>query len=196
MCTEGETRRAVGVQGAEAIITIVEGAWGAYVEEGRLRSRRTRANIVWEYMIEGADMHLAPLANVTRVEIHDTPWYVFNDHCALRMKLHSPRLSTGNVRTIYQQGVARQEPFPGLPNGCRLSCGYTLDRAEAGIDRIVITKRVRGDLEWWIDVRGLAHGELDPVAPILPGTGEGDGGIVIPLPGIKRPGEEKTEDHS
>jgi hypothetical protein len=195
MCTEAEARQIIGVAAAHQLVGVVEGAWDNFVAEGRPRARRTRANIVWEYMVAAADQRIARLPNVTRVEIYDTPWYVFDGRFALRMKMHSPRLFTGNVDTLHQQGIGRQDPLPGLPDGCRLSCGYTLDRAEAGIERIVITKRVRDRLEWWIDVRGLAGGELEPVAPILPGMAP-EPGVVVPLPGIKATREEQTDEET
>lgn len=195
MCTEAKTRKAVGVEGAQRLVSVVEGAWEDFVAEGRPRHRRTRANIVWENMVARADQEIAPLQHVQRVVIHETPWYVFNQRCALRLKLHTARLLTRNVGTNHQKGIAEQESLPGLPPSCRLSCGYTLDKAEAGIDRIVVTKRVRDELIWCIDVRSLAAGELEPVAPVIPGTDEGEPGIIIPLPKFQKPVREETDDH-
>ena len=68
-----------------------------------------------------------------------------------------------------------------------MTCGYVLDRAEAGIERYVVTRPVRRRVEWVIDLRELAAGTLTPVQQVLPGIEGAD--QVAPLPSIRRRAE-------
>jgi hypothetical protein len=71
-----------------------------------------------------------------------------------------------------------------MPELAHVTCGYVLDKAEAGIEKFVVVRHVRGKPEWHIDLKDLAAGGLAPLQPILPGTG--GPGELPPLPGIRR----------
>lgn len=115
---------------------------------------------------------------------------MFSDRLALRLKKLDRELLTRNVVTNHQQTLAVQGTLDGIHAPCLVSAGYVLDEAQADIERIVVVRRVRGIREWWIDLREMAAGGgVEPITPILPGTGP-----TQPLPGIARPGMTATED--
>ena len=193
MCTEGEARRIIGVEGAQTLVDIVEGAWQSYLDERRVRTRRTRANIVWEYMIAGATAQLKSMVGVREVLVHGSPAYVLCDRLLLRLKKHSADLFTTNVPTVAQTNLALQGFFDGMEDLPHISCGYVLDAAEAGVKSVVAVRQVAGRVEWWIDLHELGSGELGPTAPTLIFGGDGP---IAPLPSIARPAHRKegTED--
>ncbi len=163
MVTEGVVRKAVGVEGAQLLVDIIEGAWQDHLDEGRLRTRWTRASIVWDAMVSRADASLSPWDGVTRVVRLERPMYVLSDRVLLRFKKHSRELQTHNYPTPSQRALARQGYFAELA-WPTVTCGYVLDTADAGIESLVIANNLEA---WSIDLRDLAAGNLTPATSIL-----------------------------
>lgn len=194
MCSEAEARQIIGVDGASVLVQIVEEAWKSHQDERRQRRSRARAGIVWEYMVDGADKHLATMDGVTRVMLtSDTPGYVLRARLLVRFKKHDKKCKTSNVATNVQKRLASTGTFDGMPNLAHISCGYILDAAEAGIEAIVVSRIVGNEVEWWIDLRELAAGTLAPMKPILPDL-DGAAAELPPLPSIARVRHENKGD--
>lgn len=189
-CSEAEARRVIGPDGAATLIEIISGGWQAYLDEGRLRRlRRTRAGIVWEGMIERADDLLGNFDGVRKVNLPESAGYVLCERILLRFKKHDRTMRTTNVPTVVQRVLNRQGHFDDMPDLAHVTCGYVLDRAEAGIEKWIVARPVRRRNEWVIDLRDLAAGTLAPVQPILPGLDGGD--QDAPLPSIRRRAESE-----
>lgn len=164
MISEAMVRQIIGLEGAQALIDITRGAWQDYVDEGRTRFHRsTRANIVWDYMVQRADALLANMEGVVRVERQERPLYVLRQLVMIRPKLHTRETTTRNYPTRAQTGVQATGLFPGhdYPN---VMFGYKLDLAEAGIQQCVVTSPTDS---WIIDLEELAAGELRSVADMF-----------------------------
>lgn len=189
-CSEAEARRVIGPDGAATLIEIISGGWQAYLDEGRLRRlRRTRAGIVWEGMIERADDLLGNFDGVRKVNLPESAGYVLCERILLRFKKHDRTMRTTNVPTVVQRVLNRQGHFDDMPDLAHVTCGYVLDRAEAGIEKWIVARPVRRRNEWVIDLRDLAAGTLAPVQPILPGLDGSD--QDAPLPSIRRRAESE-----
>lgn len=172
--SEAVVRRVIGVEGAQALISIVEGAWQDYLNEDISRYHRsTRANIVWDYMARRSDDVLGEMDGVERVERHERPLYVLRERLLLRPKLHTQDSTTRNYATRAQRGAARTGLFPEYDYDV-ISFGYRLDRAEAGIDTLPITSPAEA---WVIDAQDLADGNLEPATPLITGIEEDLSGI-------------------
>jgi hypothetical protein len=166
-CSEAEVRQIIGADGAGTLIDIISGAWQAYLDEGRVRRRRTRAGIVWEAMTERADRDLVTrFDGVRKVELPDSAAYVLRERLLLRFKKHDRKMQTSNVRTAMQRALARQGYLDGMPELAHVTCGYVLDRAEAGIEKWIIVRSIRSKPEWVIDLTELAAGILAPLPSI------------------------------
>ena len=190
MCSEAEARQIIGPGGAAVMIDIVEGAWEAYQDEARRRRPRARANIVWEYMADLAEDLLSPMDGVERVDLTaDTPGFVLRGRLLVRFKKHDKKCRTSNVATRVQTRLAETGTFDGMPARAHVSCGYILDAAEAGIGAIVVSRMIENKVEWWIDLRELAAGQLAPVQPIIPDLDVA--GQLAPLPSIAGPAEKQ-----
>jgi hypothetical protein len=169
MVSEAVVRKIIGVEGAEALINITDGAWQDYVNENVTRFHRsTRANVVWDYMAKRSDAMLSSWVGVERVESQGRPMYVLRDKVLLRPKLHTRDATTRNYPTKTQREVDETGLFPQF-NYDVISFGYTLDRAEAGIESFIISCPSNS---WLINLQELANGELSPVAPFVTGMEE------------------------
>lgn len=154
---------------APKLVEVIEGAWNDYLAEGRLRSRRTRANVIWDSMASRAESELLKFPDVRKVLLPGSlPIYVVQECLALRLKKLTRRLGVSNIPTLQQAGIAHQLSLEGLPPVTFLACGYVLDLAEAGIERIAAVKHLNEQVEWAIDLEDLARGELSPSTPQLP----------------------------
>ncbi len=177
MLSEAVVRRIIGVDGAEALIEITEGAWQDYVDEGVTRYHRsTRANVVWDYMAKRSDALLADMDGVRRVVRYDRPMYVLRERVMLRPKLHTRDTTTRNYPTPAQIKSQESGLFPECDYKV-ISFGYQLDRAEAGIERYVVTSPTD---PWIINVQELADGDITPATPLLTGMEE-DLSVIEPI---------------
>jgi hypothetical protein len=164
MLSEAMVRHVVGIDGARALIEIVQGAWDDYVQENRFRFHRsTRANIVWDYMVIRSDALLAEADGVKRVLREERPVYILRDLFALRPKMHTRDGLTQNYATSAQRRLQDTGLLGDIPTPL-LAFGYVLDAAEAGIQQCVVTSPSD---DWIIDLDDLAAGNLAPIKGML-----------------------------
>jgi hypothetical protein len=154
---------------AEVLVRIVEEAWADLMPR-MPRRKRTRAVDMWENMINLADEYLVPMEGVHRFERNRIPTYVIDDAVAIRFKKHDDSKLTRNILTGNQRDLVSQRPIDGLPPDIvHLPCGYQLDRAQAEIFRIWLSKPIGPrKVEWAIDLRELAAGNEMPATEPLP----------------------------
>jgi hypothetical protein len=193
-CSETEVRRIIGAEGAEALIGVISGGWQVYLDERRVRSRRTRANIVWDNMVELADKELVGhFDGVRRVDIHGSAAYVLNDRLLLRFKKHDRKMRTSNIMTAVQSALWFQGHLDGMPDLAHVTCGYILDKADAGIEKFVVVRSTgkKRKPDWHIDLTDLAAGNLVPVQPFIPGI-DAQADQIAQLPSIRRRKTEST----
>jgi hypothetical protein len=111
-CTEAEVRRIIGPAGAAAFIDVISGAWQDYLAEGKKRSRRTRAGVVWDHMVSRTDTDMVPyFVGMRRVSLRHSPAYVLRDRILVRLKMHHRNLRTSNVPTAVQRMLLVQGYF-------------------------------------------------------------------------------------
>jgi hypothetical protein len=130
---------------------------------------------------------LTEFDGVRKVDLPESAAYVLCERILLRFKKHDRKMRAANVDTRVQRVLARQGYFDGMPDLAHVTCGYVPDKAEAGIEKWIVTRTVRRRNEWVIDLLDLAAGMLAPVQPILPGMDGND--QVAPLPSIRRRAE-------
>lgn len=148
--------------------------------------------IVWEYMVARARGDLTDAFDGVRtVDLGGLPAFVLRDRLLVRFKKHDKMLRTSNVQTNAQVVVAVQGYFEGMPGLAYVTCGYVLDKAEAGVDKFVIVRSKAGS-RWSIDLRELAAGMLAPSQPILPGFERPE--ELAPLPSITRRAKPTQDD--
>jgi len=146
-------------------------------------------------MIKRADDTLVRgMEGVRRVKLPQSVGYVLQDRILMRLKKHDREMFSRNYPTSAQVRLDAQGHLDGLPQLPHVTCGYILDKVEAGIEKIIMVRKVAGQIEWSIDLRELASGVLAPVKPLLPnlpGTGASE---IAALPSIARVAREEDGD--
>jgi hypothetical protein len=155
---------------AKVLLSLVDRAWEQYTAEGRKRHYRVRAGVVWNNAVDLADVELVALPGVDRRGSDEMPVYVFDDALALTFKKHSRNLRTSGVRTRLRRARLATGMLDGMPDLSYVSCGYALDKAEAGIESYPVVRTVNGKPEWNFDLREVAEPGtgLAPTTPVLP----------------------------
>lgn len=164
MLSEAVARKVIGVEAAEVLVDVIEGAWADHLAEGRLRTPWTRANIVWDYMESRGKDAFADADGAREVVRQGRSMFVLRERFLLRFKKHTRELQTRNYPTPSQRRLSGQGYFGDFPDLPTVSCGYVLDTAQAGVESLVIANNMDG---WSIDLRELAAGILTPVTSLL-----------------------------
>lgn len=173
MCTEQQAAVLLQPLAATLCDDVVRPAWADFLAERRIRSSRTRAMIVHDYMVEHAGVHLPQFGSVQTTGSGGIPMWVVGGAIAIRFKKHDRELNTANILTDHQADLQAQHALPGFPPAITyLTVGYILDPTESVIDYVVAAKHVHRSLEWWINLETLAN------------AGPGYSPVTAPLPGI------------
>lgn len=185
--TEAEVRALLNGNRAEVLLSLFDRAWEQYKADGRKRHYRVRANIVWDNAVTLADEELVSLPGVERRGADDMPVYVFDDVLAVTLKKTTRDMYTSGVRTRRRRVRLSTGMLDGMPHLSYVTCGYTLDKAEAGIEFYPVVRTVSGKPEWNFDLREIVEpgSGLASTAPILPY------GAVPSLPTIRPVAKEE-----
>lgn len=190
MCSESEARTIIGVEGAAAIVDVVQGAWQQYLDDGRPRRPTVRANIVWDNMMDLAEAKMATRDDVRVVKHYQTQYFIYQDRLMLALKKLGDDSLPRNVETKIQEELRQAGHLPHMQGVASVACGYELDSTESEIRSIRASRIVGKKLEWSIDMEELAAGVLAPLSPIFDDI---DTGYALPsLPAI-RPTRRKEE---
>jgi hypothetical protein len=102
----------------------------------------------------------------------------YEDKAVLRAKKVNGLGQHTNYPTQQQQDFNDEMPLPGLPESAvRLIAGYQLDPIGASIERVMIVRRIGGDVVWTAQVVPAAEGQVawhDITPDRIPGTGRTD----------------------
>lgn len=167
MCSESEARTIIGVEGAAAIVDVVRGAWQQYLDDGRQRRPSVRASIVWNNMMDLAEVKMATRDDVRIVEHYQTQYFVYQDRLMLALKKLGDDSLPRNVETKVQEKLREAGHLPNMQGVASVACGYELDSTESEIRSIRASRVVKNKLEWSIDMEELASGVLAPASPIF-----------------------------
>lgn len=168
--TEVEVRAALNGKRAKVLLSVWDRAWAQYQADGRKRHYRARANVVWDNAVMLADAELTVLPDVDRRGSDEMPVYVFDDVLAVTLKKTDSRMLTSGVRTRARRARLTTGMLDGMPALYHVTCGYLLDKADAGIEAYPIVRTILRKPEWNFDLREIVDPGtgLVPATPILP----------------------------
>ncbi len=151
----------------EPLVAAVFGAWDDWLASphvGVWRCKRSRANFVWEQIIERAHLAFDGASGIRIIDGHETFKFLVEDRVLFRFKKGDETGLTANVPT--QLALAfhdHEQDLLGLPEVHRVEVVYQLNRLETEVVDVLIVAR-DGDAVVW------THSLLD--------AGEG----IVPLP--------------
>ena len=164
----------------DSIVAAVLGAWRDWLSSpynGRWRCRRSRANFVWEQIIERAHLLFDGVPDVEIIEGHETFKFLVNDRVLFRFKKGDAAGLSANVPT--QLALAfhdHEKNLFGLPAVHRVDIVYRLNRLETAIDDVIVVAREEDKVAWTFS---LLHSDSVAVLPPSPApSNEPDAAIV------------------
>ena len=158
----------------EPILATVLGAWHDWLASphpGTWRCKRSRANFVWEQIIERAHLAFDGMPGVRIIDGQETFKFLFDDRVLFRFKKGDEVGLTANVPT--QLALAfhdHDQDLLGLPKVHRVEIVYQLNRLETDVVDVIVVARDEDIVAW-------SYSLLDAGEVVLP----------LPTPGGQPP---------
>lgn len=136
----------------DPIVSAIREAWEDWLASDRngvWRYKRSRANFVWEQIIERANNALLGHDAVHVIDGHETMKFLVRDTVLFRFKKADETGRSSNVAT--QLALAfhdHDEDLFGLPEVQRVDVVYKLNRLETQIDDICVVARNGDQIAW------------------------------------------------
>ena len=170
----------------EPIVTAVHGAWDDWLNSPHLgvwRCKRSRANFVWEQIIERAHLAFDGSPGVRIINGHETFKFLLDDQVLFRFKKGNEAGLSVNVPT--QLALAfhnHNQDLLGLADVHRVEVVYQLNWLETEIFDVIVVGRDEDVVVW-------SYGLLDSAAAVvpLPMPAPSDGLPATPVRHLVRP---------
>lgn len=177
------------------VVAVVRGAWDDWMDSkyvGAWRCKRSRANFVWEQMMERAHRAFADVGSVHIIEGIETMKFLVRDEILFRFKKADESGRTSNVATqLALDFHDHDKDLFGLPAVQRVEVVYKLNRLETALQDICVVARDCDRIAWeysLLDAEDVvAPLPLSTPAPERPAAG------IVKIRGEK-PSERKKRD--
>src|SRR6056297_1577189 len=156
--------------------------WLASDRNGVWRYKRSRANFVWEQIIERANNALLDHADVHVIDGHETMKFLVRGSVLFRFKKADETGRSSNVAT--QLALAfhdHEQDLFGLPEVQRVEVVYKLNRLETQIDDICVVARNGDQIAWEYSL--LDAGEAAVPLPLPEAKPERPAASIVKLKG-------------
>lgn len=169
------------------VISAIRGAWEDWLASdfnGIWRCKRSRANFVWEQIIERANNALLDHDAVHVIEGHETMKFLVRDTVLFRFKKANETGRSSNVAT--QLALAfhdHDQDLFGLPEVQRVEVVYKLNRLETQVDDICVVARNGDQIAWEYSL--LDAGEAAIPLPMPESKPERPAAAIVKLKGAE-----------
>ncbi len=160
----------------EPVVAVVLGAWDDWIASpylGVWRCKRSRANFVWEQIIDRAHIAFAEEPSVRVIDGQETFKFLIEDSVLFRFKKGDDAGVTANIPT--QIALAfhdHEQDLFGLPEVSRIEVVYQLNMLETEVVDVLVVARDGNAIAW-------SYSLLD--------SGEGVVQLPIPAPSDEPP---------
>lgn len=158
------------------LVAVVRGSWDDWMESryvGVWRCKRSRANFVWEQMIERAHRAFLEMGFVHIIEGIETMKFLVSDEVLFRFKKADESGRTSNIATqLALDFHDHDKDLFGLPTVQRVEVVYKLNRLETAVQDICVVARDGDQIVW-------EYSLLDAEDVVVP--------LPLPLPLPERP---------
>jgi hypothetical protein len=169
----------------EQVVSAIREAWEDWLASDRngvWRYKRSRANFVWEQIIERANNALLGHDAVHLIDGHETMKFLVRDKVLFRFKKADETGRSSNVAT--QLALAfhdHEQDLFGLPEVQRVEVVYKLNRLETQIDDICVVARNGDQIAWEYSL--LDAGEASVPLPLPEPKPERPAASIVKLKG-------------
>ncbi len=159
------------------IHSVVHGAWDDWKDwskGSKVFRKRTRANIVHDFMMERAVTALANVSGVNVIHRDQTVKILFGDEVLLRFKKGNSMGLGSNIETnAILDFIDPLAVIPGLPDAQKVEVVYTLNGIETMVHHVSVVARDHNTPLWSYDLGedGLAVVKELPKTSDLPEAG-------------------------
>ena len=154
----------------EPIVETVRAAWSDWRVSpyaGTWRCKRSRANFVWEQIIQHAHIKFAGFGGLRIIEGQETFRFLVGDQVLFRFKKGDETGLTRNVPTQLALAFHDHEAdLFNLPSVHRVEVAYTLNRLETEIEDVIVVARDSDTVVWTYSLLEES-GNVEPF-PTLP----------------------------
>ena len=167
------------------VVSAIRAAWEDWLASdfnGVWRCKRSRANFVWEQIIERANTALLDHDAVHLIDGHETMKFPVRDVVLFRFKKADETGRSSNVAT--QLALAfhdHEQDLFGLPEVQRVEVVYKLNRLETQIDDICVVARNGDQVVWEYSL--LDAGEATVPLPVPEPKPERPAASIVKLKG-------------
>lgn len=177
--TEGHFRRTFGPQRAAVLLEVLQEAYdhgrNLFLQGGYSRQALVEPVVVQARVLDLMRDHFEPL-NGVRLAVSDGLylWSIDELYVLRYKKLWLPGYRPSNILTWQQRKLHGQEPLLDLPS-INIVTGPAHSALTGLAEEFVVVKHHRTQdrslrVEWRVDLRSLAGGQLGPTTLTLPGT--------------------------
>lgn len=153
----------------EPIVAAIHSAWGDWLKSphiGVWRCKRSRANFVWEQIVERAHHAFAEVKSVRVMEGQETYGFLVEDRVLFRFKKANENGYTSNVPTQMALSFHDHDTdLFGLPKVVRVEVAYTLNRLETDIADIIVVARDGDAVVWTYSLLDRSDGVIPLPVP-------------------------------
>lgn len=154
---------------SQQIVDIVQGAWSDWIKSphtGVWRCKRSRANFVWEQMIERAHTMFAGECKVRILNGNETFSFLVNDTVLFRFKKADDAGLTSNFPTFAALAFHEHDrDLFGLPEVARVEVAYTLNKLETKVTDVIVVGRNGKQVAWSYSLLDTAEGVVSLPVP-------------------------------
>jgi len=179
----------------EQVVSAIREAWEDWLASdfnGVWRCKRSRANFVWEQIIERANNALLDHDAVHVIDGHETMKFLVRDIVLFRFKKADETGRSSNVAT--QLALAfhdHEQDLFGLPEVQRVEVVYKLNRLETQIDDICVVARNGDQIAWEYSL--LDAGEAAVPLPLPEAKPERSAASIVKLKGAADDRKKRQE---
>ena len=172
-----------------ALLDIVHGAWADWLSlpnRSRLRFPRTRANIVYDLMVDRAIAAFNEEAEVRAIVKDETAKFLFGQRILVRFKKGDGNGLGSNIET--QAVLAFTDPqllIPGLPDVQKVDVVYNLNDLQTMIERVAVSARDNNIRLWSYDIEDRRGAPSSAVTAVVGTRQRREGGAPSFSPGRK-----------
>lgn len=124
----------------------------AYASEIARHSKRTRATLINDHIVDCAK-RLLPPGLVRSMLLQQRNLFSFGDNFMVHFKKMDRKKLASNIPTLFSIEFNKQLDLPGLPATLpRLVAGYVPKKDWSGVEDVFVTCPVGDEIEWFFDL--------------------------------------------
>lgn len=125
-----------------------------YSDVKHKHSARTRANILYDHMVDSARLKFDGMSEISLIDINGSFLISIGNMLIIRFKKLDNEMKSRNYPTQQALAFMDQLTLPGIPVAARLIVGYQLNELQTNIKSILVTCPNGSQIDWHSELKG------------------------------------------